>query len=508
MQDRVPTYPGRVTLTPVSGQADTFDMARADEPTQEGTPLNKATLLTDETAAAIGLTSEEPTVNEALRFLSDDSSKVGDLKASTRDLETETEGRYVACDGRTLESQEYEDLYNILGLLPGASTPSYSGSQEFTVSSSSNYCTSTFSKSANGGVFGVIKTSSTAYVMHFPEGGTPTYKKISLSGTGYSPFAVSLWGTDYVFLSSESGYITVYTFDGTTLTQVDNWSGDYRYYSYYRGSYIGDDWAAVCFDTRAANQSGVYYTIVFKIYSDGTVTHQDPANVHKDSYTPFTVGQYLYFVNSSLEVQKLNLETETASAVTATDLVDWFTSEDQYLAGLTYYILPDGTTVATQKSKTSSEGVPKITIFKPLGDGEVSLETFPLSTSDGSVVSTCYVCGENSGNFFLVEHTITNNTSNANNTTRTIRLRLAELKNGGFLFGDYIPTVGIYNYYTIAALISPVRGSDVFVVQCNYFNNSDSPTSGFYPRYLDRSKVVVPTVSALTPGAEWYIKAK
>lgn len=54
MQDRVPTYPGRVTLTPVAGKANTYDMARADEPTQAGTPLNKATLLKDATAALFG----------------------------------------------------------------------------------------------------------------------------------------------------------------------------------------------------------------------------------------------------------------------------------------------------------------------------------------------------------------------------------------------------------------------------------------------------------------------
>lgn len=41
--DRVPTYPGRVVLTPVPGQANTFDMARADSPTVVGTPLDKAT---------------------------------------------------------------------------------------------------------------------------------------------------------------------------------------------------------------------------------------------------------------------------------------------------------------------------------------------------------------------------------------------------------------------------------------------------------------------------------
>lgn len=54
MQDRVPLYPGRVTLTPVSGQANTYDLTRADQPTQEGTPLNKASLLKDTTAALFG----------------------------------------------------------------------------------------------------------------------------------------------------------------------------------------------------------------------------------------------------------------------------------------------------------------------------------------------------------------------------------------------------------------------------------------------------------------------
>lgn len=40
--DRVPLYPGRVTMTPVAGQANTYDMVRADSPTQVGTPINKA----------------------------------------------------------------------------------------------------------------------------------------------------------------------------------------------------------------------------------------------------------------------------------------------------------------------------------------------------------------------------------------------------------------------------------------------------------------------------------
>lgn len=57
MQDRIPLYPGRVKMTPVAGQANTYDMVRADDPTQAGTPINKATLLKDATAALFGKTN-------------------------------------------------------------------------------------------------------------------------------------------------------------------------------------------------------------------------------------------------------------------------------------------------------------------------------------------------------------------------------------------------------------------------------------------------------------------
>ena len=42
--DRVPTYPGRIKLTPVSGAPNLFTMERADEPRTPGTPIDKATL--------------------------------------------------------------------------------------------------------------------------------------------------------------------------------------------------------------------------------------------------------------------------------------------------------------------------------------------------------------------------------------------------------------------------------------------------------------------------------
>lgn len=74
MQDRVSLYPGRVKLEPVAGQANLYDLTRADQPTQEGTPLNKANLLSDATAAAIkallaSQTEDPATPNAALSIL-------------------------------------------------------------------------------------------------------------------------------------------------------------------------------------------------------------------------------------------------------------------------------------------------------------------------------------------------------------------------------------------------------------------------------------------------------
>lgn len=76
MKDRVPKYPGRVKITHADGTSEYVTLERADEPVSgnEGTPLNKATLLSDDTAAMLGFTSsEDPTVNEALQQLSKES---------------------------------------------------------------------------------------------------------------------------------------------------------------------------------------------------------------------------------------------------------------------------------------------------------------------------------------------------------------------------------------------------------------------------------------------------
>ena len=56
MKDRIPKDPGRVLISPENGSASFYaTVTRADNPEQEGTPLNKNSLLKDETAALFGV---------------------------------------------------------------------------------------------------------------------------------------------------------------------------------------------------------------------------------------------------------------------------------------------------------------------------------------------------------------------------------------------------------------------------------------------------------------------
>lgn len=86
MQDRVSTYPNRWKLTPVAGQTNVYDFERADEPVVAGTPINKATFLTNETAAAIAaLSGATPTLpTEALSAIAAILSDIGSASSITR----------------------------------------------------------------------------------------------------------------------------------------------------------------------------------------------------------------------------------------------------------------------------------------------------------------------------------------------------------------------------------------------------------------------------------------
>lgn len=118
MQDRVPLYPGRVKLTPVAGQENTYDMVRADQPTQDGTPLNKDSLLKDTTASLYGL-GVDAVPDDALVVLSRFQKGLGNeyvwSKTKLEDVHkynTNTETNYVS---GTAVSWYYSDSFHVDG---------------------------------------------------------------------------------------------------------------------------------------------------------------------------------------------------------------------------------------------------------------------------------------------------------------------------------------------------------------------------------------------------------
>lgn len=76
MKDRLPVNPGRVRIVPENGSAAFYaTMERADNPTQEGTPLNKNSLLKDATAALFGL-GTDALPDDVLRKIASDTSNL------------------------------------------------------------------------------------------------------------------------------------------------------------------------------------------------------------------------------------------------------------------------------------------------------------------------------------------------------------------------------------------------------------------------------------------------
>ena len=90
-------------------------MKREDAPTVEGTPLNKANLLSDATAQKIWPDAEtrpeDPTVNDALGKISDGTARVGDIAITSR---TDLSAAWLPCDGRTVSQEQYPALCAVL----------------------------------------------------------------------------------------------------------------------------------------------------------------------------------------------------------------------------------------------------------------------------------------------------------------------------------------------------------------------------------------------------------
>lgn len=113
MKDRKPRHPGRVKLEPVAGQENVFDMTRADDPEDPGTPMNKQTMLTDEAAADVGLDPDgDYTPNDAFTLLGKYTArKPGDILETVR---TNPGDRWLLCSGDIVREGQYPKLREVM----------------------------------------------------------------------------------------------------------------------------------------------------------------------------------------------------------------------------------------------------------------------------------------------------------------------------------------------------------------------------------------------------------
>ena len=119
MQDRSAKYPGRVKLLPVAGQENIYDMTRADEPDDTGTPFNKRTMLQDSTAQLLKLPLANPFVDDALRHMVDRIVPIGTIRTSPAQSLGDA---WLKCDGSMVTFENYPQLCSVLRNTGGAVT--------------------------------------------------------------------------------------------------------------------------------------------------------------------------------------------------------------------------------------------------------------------------------------------------------------------------------------------------------------------------------------------------
>lgn len=111
MKDRIPKYPGRMKLTHADGTVEYVTMERADEAVEEGTPLNKASLLSDDTAHTLELdNNDDPTVDDAFVNV----RRPGDIRLSMRPSITD---EWFLCNGGIISTIEYPELAEAMGYI-------------------------------------------------------------------------------------------------------------------------------------------------------------------------------------------------------------------------------------------------------------------------------------------------------------------------------------------------------------------------------------------------------
>lgn len=303
MQDRVPLYPGRVTLTPVAGQPNTYDMVRADQPTQNGTQLNKASLLTDATAALFGL-GTDAVPDDVLSALS--SAALYKTIGNQAQVGTLEEGSIVYLNENGVPTefyvakQGYEPNYNSNRVLLVRKEASQQGAWNSTNVNTYDGCTmdqwfnGEYLQSLDSDVQSAIGSTNIPYT---PMGGITAVQRInksvfslSISELGLTASNANIEGTELPI----SEALKIANYNGSVARQATRTpvlsSGDY----YFAVSISGSP------DSFSCNQNAGHYRPAFTLPTDfevltslpvtglytplGSLILQNPAGIVTGSY--------------------------------------------------------------------------------------------------------------------------------------------------------------------------------------------------------------------------------
>lgn len=223
MKDRVPTYPGRVSLTPLGDNL--YTLAREDDPTEEGTKLSKVNLLSDDAALAVWNNTPPNilcTPSTALEHLGNNAFHVGDILTTARDLSTDE--NWLKCTGGGISEVDYPELYPLLqtGSVEGdwntnvidSSTPYVNGSNCDVATDGEWYVMVTIKPNSNN------TFDWYAYCTNDPSGAWT--KKTIVTGSNWSSSG------DSVYLIYANGY---FAFMVTEFTQGTGYGNSFVVYA-------------------------------------------------------------------------------------------------------------------------------------------------------------------------------------------------------------------------------------------------------------------------------------
>lgn len=211
MEDRQPSpgQEGRVLITPEDSSEPFYaTIAMADNPTKEGTPINKATLLSDTTAQVLGLNPTTGTVDQALKRLYDKKLALTTSPTKNSILYTQTENtiaqlEQASTDNAVLQQSKsgppkwvsLDTLYELLQLPERiVATPDDQSNLETTLIDLSNFDWDKYKYARITGT--VVNTSSNGASI-----------SVSVGSTGYNSF-------NYAYVDQSLAFKSVGGFTG------------------------------------------------------------------------------------------------------------------------------------------------------------------------------------------------------------------------------------------------------------------------------------------------------